>query len=123
MNEEQRTMKTEHNEGPTPGPWFIHDGKDFELCDDDQLLAISDESGNYCIASVDNDPRGRANARVIAASAAMFEALITCVNKLHEKIWPDCGYEFDGPSAEFICEGCAAIAQAKGEKIEQAKGA
>lgn len=63
------------------------------------------------------------NARVIAASAAMFEALITCVNKLHEKTWPDCDYEFDGPSAEFICEGCAAIAQAKGEKINQARRA
>jgi len=61
------------NDKHTPGPWFIHDGKDFELCDEDQLLAFSDETGNYCIASVDNDERGQANAALIARAPLLIE--------------------------------------------------
>jgi len=61
------------NDKHTPGPWFVHDGNDFDLCDENQVLALSDETGNYCIASVDNDERGQANAALIARAPLLIE--------------------------------------------------
>jgi hypothetical protein len=60
----------------TPGPFYIHDGERFDL---PGQIVITDENATYVIAAIDNDERGRANARLLVAAPQLLDALETLV--------------------------------------------
>jgi len=103
-------MSTQH----TPGPWIVrYNGSGYPAAidapdaDNRAPGKVGTSITRWNAITLPSSEEGQANARLIAASPTMLEALERIVNKFDE------GRNVEG---HCICDARAAIAKAKGEK-------
>lgn len=100
--------------GPTSGPWVYQQGllwRDTGKLMPEELVKLPDISG-WADGALNEDPEALANARLIAAAPALYEALAGLVEAFANPY--DSG-QFEDGEAPALDRACAALAAARGE--------
>jgi hypothetical protein len=100
-------MTTKH----TPGPWYaVHNGHYWNVSVDpaDTAPSIGDACGSRFLDGQEDNPVAEANAKLMAASPAMLDALRECVEALSQDSLSNV------ERARYLGTALAAIARAEG---------
>ena len=93
---------------PTPGEWIVKDGEQH-----DHVFAAKPPHRRICgVYGGLTSPEGLANARLIAASPAMYAAIVGLLNAIHDSML----HESQRFHADEIAAAYAALAQVEGKQ-------